>query len=78
MDRMFNLNIFREVQPYHKPDYKEIFKGYKVSEFPANKKRVHCISWNKQGTNLISGSADSGIKVSIFSDISDSLKYYNF
>lgn len=53
---MFNIKMFQDLYNPSKPDSKEIFKNYKVTEFPANKKRIYSIAWNKHGSKLISGS----------------------
>ena len=53
---MFNIKMFTELPNLGRPDPKDIFKTYKVTEFPANKKRIYSIAWNKHGSKLISGS----------------------
>lgn len=60
---MFNLNLFTELEPRSKQNT-ELFKTYKLSDIPANKKRVCTLAWNKSGSKLISGSTDSAIRVS--------------
>ena len=60
---MFNLKMFKELQPQPKKQ-NDVFKQYKLTDFPANKKRVLSIAWNKSGSKLITGASDNIIKVS--------------
>jgi WD40 repeat protein len=63
LKEMFNLKLYTDLYSTKTTDQKELFKGYKSTEIPANKKRVYSISWNNNGSKLIAGSQDSTIKV---------------
>lgn len=60
---MFNYNLFYDIQPMPKLQ-KDLFKTYKLSDFTGHKKRVSSMAWNRNGSKLITGSADSQIRVS--------------
>ncbi|CDW72783.1 tho complex subunit 3 [Stylonychia lemnae] len=59
---MMNLSMFLDVQPKAQSQ-SEIFKTYKLTDFPVNKKRICCLQWNKSGSKLAIGSYDTTIKM---------------
>jgi hypothetical protein len=53
---MFNLQMYYDIHSSISSEKKDLFKSYKTSEFPSNKKRIYSLAWSKNGQRLVSGS----------------------